>query len=109
MTFDDMVQRHGSWLSAGLGEGPVISSRIRLARNLEEYSFPGWASEEEKRIIWGDIAPIFEAVDDPFVRLSMSDISTLDKEILFERHLGSGETTFEIFVDRQLRAGHLSF
>ena len=91
MTFDDMVHRHGSWLSAGLGEGPVISSRVRLARNLEEFSFPGWASEEEKRTIWDQTAQIFEAMDASFIRLGMSDISPLDKEILFERHLISQE------------------
>ena len=52
MTLDDMVKGHGSWLESGVDEGPVISSRIRLARNIEEYSFPGWENEEGKRAIW---------------------------------------------------------
>lgn len=91
MTFDDMVKRHGSWLSAGLGEGPVISSRIRLARNLEEYSFPGWASEEEKRAIWDQTSQIFESMNIPFVSVGMGETLALDKEILFERHLISQE------------------
>ncbi len=91
MTLDDMMRRHGSWLSAGLGEGPVISSRIRLARNLQECSFPGWASEEEKRVVWDQASQIFESMDIPFVRLGMGETSDLDKEILFERHLISQE------------------
>jgi protein arginine kinase len=87
MTLDDMVRRHGSWLSAGLGDGPAISSRIRLARNLEEYVFPGWASKEEKRAVWEQATQIFKSMEVPFVRLGMEDTSDLDKEILFERHL----------------------
>lgn len=91
MKFDDIVRRQGSWLSAGLGEGPIISSRIRLARNLEEYSFPGWASEEEKCAIWDQTLQIFESMDLPFVGVGMGETSALDKEILFERHLISQE------------------
>jgi protein arginine kinase len=91
MTLDDMVRRHGSWLEAGLNEGPVISSRIRLARNLEEYSFPGWASEEEKKAIWKQATSRFQSLDVPFINWGMGETSTLDKEILFERHLISQE------------------
>lgn len=91
MTFDDLVQRHGGWLSAGLGEGPVVSSRIRLARNLEEHSFPGWASEEEKQSIWDQTVQIFKSIEMPFVGVGMQETSLLDKEILFERHLISQE------------------
>lgn len=91
MTLDDMMDRHGGWLSPGLGEGPVISSRIRLARNLEEFSFPGWASEEGKKEVWQQLSQIFDGMDEPFVSLAMGEISNLDKEILFERHLISQE------------------
>lgn len=91
MTFDDLVQNHGGWLLPELGKGPAISSRIRLARNLQEYTFPGWASEEEKRIIWGQMSQIFEAMDVPFIQAGMDKTSDLDKEILFERHLISQE------------------
>jgi len=91
MTLDDLVRRHGSWLSAGLGEGPVISSRIRLARNLREYAFPGWAPEEEKRAVWSQLAGIFDSMKENFIPLGMGETSSLDKEILFERHLISQE------------------
>ncbi len=87
MTLDDMVRRHGSWLEAGINEGPVISSRIRLARNIEQYSFPGWASEEEKRMIWKCASEIFQSMDSPYISWGMGETPALDKEILFERHL----------------------
>jgi protein arginine kinase len=91
MTLDDMVKRHGSWLEAGINEGPVISSRIRLARNLEDYNFPGWASEEEKKAIWQRTTSFFEEADTTFINWSMGATTPIDKEILFERHLISQE------------------
>ncbi|MBN2783781.1 MAG: protein arginine kinase [Pontiellaceae bacterium] len=91
MTLDNMVRRHGSWIESGIAEGPVVSSRIRLARNLEGYSFPGWASEEENDAIWGELSKIFKSFADPFVAFGMAEIPAMDKEILFERHLISNE------------------
>ena len=61
MTLDDMVKRHGSWLEAGNAEGPVVSSRIRLARNLENHCFPGWASDVENHAVWKQLSSIFES------------------------------------------------
>lgn len=91
MTLDDMVRRHGGWLEAGLDKGPVISSRIRLARNLKEYQFPGWASVEERKNIWQQFSTIFESFNSSFICWNMGETSPLDKEILFERHLISRE------------------
>jgi len=91
MTLDDMVKGHGSWLESGVDEGPVISSRIRLARNIEEYSFPGWENEEGKRALWEKCNGIFQSSSAGFIRWSMTETTALDKEILFERHLISQE------------------
>lgn len=91
MTLDDMVRRHGGWLEAGIDEDPVISSRIRLARNIEEYCFPDWASEEEKQAIWKRCDEIFQTTKTAFIRWGMDETEDLDKEILFERHLISQE------------------
>lgn len=91
MTLDDMVKGHGSWLESGVDEGPAISSRIRLARNIEEYSFPGWENEEGKRAIWEKCNEVFQPSSVGFIRWSMTETTALDKEILFERHLISQE------------------
>jgi protein arginine kinase len=87
MTLDEMVQRHGSWLETGIDEGPVISSRIRLARNVEGFSFPGWANEEQNKEVWEQTQELFQTLENPFIGFSMIDTPELDKEILFERHL----------------------
>ena len=91
MTLDDMVKRHGGWLESGVDEGPVISSRIRLARNIEEYSFPGWENDEGKQAIWKKCSDFFQSSDTHFIRWNMAETAELDREILFERHLISQE------------------
>ncbi|MBN2702920.1 MAG: protein arginine kinase [Pontiellaceae bacterium] len=91
MTLDDMVKRHGSWIESGASEGPVVSSRIRLARNLEDHRFPGWASEEENHAVWLQTKAIFDTFEQPFITFGMADTVELDKMILFERHLISNE------------------
>jgi protein-arginine kinase len=44
---DQLISEPGSWLGQSEGGGTVVSSRIRLARNLRGAAFPGWAGEEE--------------------------------------------------------------
>ena len=45
---DDFMKRPGSWLSMRKSTGVVISSRVRLARNVADVAFPGWAGEDER-------------------------------------------------------------
>ncbi|MAI19984.1 MAG: protein arginine kinase [Kiritimatiellaceae bacterium] len=91
ITLHELVQRHGSWLESGVDEGPVISSRVRLARNLEDYHFPGWASEEQKHAIWKQTYELFSEMDDAFMCWKMESLPDTDRELLFERHLISQE------------------
>src|SRR5256884_11437 len=71
----------------------VMSSRVRLARNLKEASFPGWAKKPERIKVLELIRPAVESLPemkDAFSQ-SMDSLSTLDKQILVERHLISRE------------------
>jgi protein arginine kinase len=71
----------------------VMSSRVRLARNLKDAAFPGWAKKPERVKILDTIRPAVSALPemkDAFAE-SMDNLSTLDKQILVERHLISRE------------------
>ena len=48
---DEMVNRPSAWLASGSGE-IAVSSRVRLARDLDGMAFPGWAGEAECIEIW---------------------------------------------------------
>ena len=93
MKVDDLLKQPGAWLAPGKDTGIVVSSRIRLARNLKDSAFPGWAGEEECERIWKELKPVLESIktiQKPF-SLYMADLDELEKQVLFERHLISRE------------------
>src|SRR5215467_4139189 len=94
MKFSSVLTTPGEWLR---GEGPhhqvVISSRVRLARNLRNRPFPGWAKKAERASILDLVRPCVEALpemQDSFSE-SLQDLSALDRQVLVERHLISRE------------------
>lgn len=93
MTLSGLLERHGGWLESGPEEGPVISSRVRLARNLLDTTFPGWASKDVRNRVWNEVVLAFDKAssDELFLRWRMDELGEMDRELLFERHLISGE------------------
>ena len=93
----DLHQFLISPLQAAQQHGPndriVMSSRVRLARNLRDASFPGWAKKPERVKILDLIIPAVSALPemvDSFAE-AMDNLTALDKQILVERHLISRE------------------
>lgn len=71
----------------------VMSSRVRLARNVKDAAFPGWAKKPERIRVLEMIRPAIEGLaemKDAFSE-TMDSLSSLDKQILVERHLISRE------------------
>jgi len=71
----------------------VMSSRVRLARNLRDAAFPGWAKKPERIRVLEHVQPAVQSLPgmkDAFAG-AMEALSTLDKQILVERHLISRE------------------
>jgi protein arginine kinase len=71
----------------------VMSSRVRLARNLRDASFPGWAKKPERVKILETVLPAVSALPemaDSFAE-GMDNLTALDKHLLVERHLISRE------------------
>ncbi len=94
MQLSELISKTGSWLT---GKGPeadiVISSRIRLARNLEGRKFLYQASDSEKadveRFLYGKLENIPLPGNGNYFRLD--ELETLDRLLLVERHLISKE------------------
>src|SRR5437899_6146699 len=78
-------------------EGPhvriVMSSRVRLARNLKAFPFPGWAKKADRVKALEMIRPAVEALPQLAGAFSesMDNLGAMDKQILVERHLISRE------------------
>lgn len=85
-------QAVSSWMSQ---EGPdsdiVLSSRIRLARNLESYLFPTtFTVDEAKKIVQLFESEVTNDANAPFGKvdlLKMNDLMPLEKRVLVEKHL----------------------
>jgi protein arginine kinase len=78
-------------------EGPnnriVMSSRVRLARNIQGYAFPGWAKKAERIRAMETVQPAVVSLPQMAAGFSdvMDNLTLLDKNILVERHLISRE------------------
>jgi protein arginine kinase len=71
----------------------VMSSRVRLARNLRAIPFPGWAKKPDRLKALEMIRPAVESLPQLAKAFSetMDNLAALDKTILVERHLISRE------------------
>ncbi len=107
MKLDDLVTRTGEWLK---GEGShadiVISSRVRLARNIKGYPFFHWANKKEKEAVFETVKGAIES--SKYLKgalfIKMADVDDIDKQFLVERHLmsiehGSNDTARGLVVD----------
>jgi protein arginine kinase len=71
----------------------VLSSRVRLARNLKRWPFPGYAKKPDRVKALEEIRPAVEGLPQMEGAFSqtMDNLTALDKQILVERHLISRE------------------
>lgn len=91
---DEMATKPAPWLS---GEGPdsfaVLSSRIRLARNVSEFPFPPAAGTDVREKLIDYVFAAFEKTkaleNGSFYR--STDIDPMNQEFLVERHIISPE------------------
>jgi len=94
MRLNDLINQTSEWVK---GTGPeseiVMSSRIRFARNLENIPFSHWADSGQKKKVLSIIKSVLNKID--YLRnsifLEMSNLSTVDRQFLVERHLISPE------------------
>lgn len=94
MTINQLYEHPSEWIRA---DGPhadiVLSSRVRLARNLRHWPFPGWAKKNDRQHILDITLPVISSL--PGMKNgfadSMYNLQGMDKQMLVERHLISRE------------------
>jgi protein arginine kinase len=94
MKIEALLANPGEWLSSAGDLHPiVISSRVRLARNLAKMPFPGWAKKSERIRILEEIKPEVEVLPEMSNSFSqqLNELSATEKQVLVERHLISRE------------------
>ena len=94
MNISSLFSSTGEWAR---NDGPhhqiVISSRVRLARNLRGHPFPGWAKKAERLHVLEQIKPSVQELPEMQDAYSeyLQEISAVDKQVLVERHMISRE------------------
>jgi protein arginine kinase len=92
MNLDDLTRNSGEWLR---GTGPesdiVMCSRIRLARNLADFSFGNRASRGEKAEIENNFRACLGPAVLDLVYFDVNSMISLDRQFLVERQLISRE------------------
>lgn len=86
------------WLdNSGKERDIVISSRIRLARNLKNYKFPTKLKKEEAQNILEDVKNSMinckSNVTEDYTFFKMKDIPVIERNVLIEKHLVSPALT----------------
>ncbi len=92
MHLDDLINHTGEWLR-GTGPHPniVMSSRIRMARNLNQVSFPNKASKKALNDVIDSVQAAIDSIDlfKDCTLFKISGLDSIDKQFLVERHLMS--------------------
>ena len=94
VNLDPLLKQTCEWLR-GTGPNPdiVMSSRVRLARNIESFPFSHWANKKQEKESMEILQSAVMATDmvktSAFVR--MAELDDVDRQFLLERHLISRE------------------
>lgn len=94
MRFSTLIKNPADWMTGeGADTAIVLTSRIRLARNLKGEPFPGWAKKDQRQHTLDILRPAVESLPcmkDAFSQ-ELDDLTSVQKQVLVERHLISRE------------------
>lgn len=94
MELNDFINRTGQWLKGtGAHSNIVMSSRVRLARNLAKKPFPNKARKKELNDILAMLQGVIGETNHfkGSMFLKIGELDNVDKQFLIERHLMSHE------------------
>ncbi len=94
MRFSTLMKHPADWMTGADSDSAVVlTSRIRLARNITGAPFPGWARKKERIALLEDLRKEIEALPEMKDAFSnqLSDLTSVQKQVLVERHLISRE------------------
>jgi protein arginine kinase len=94
MSLRQMTDHAGEWLrGAGPNSDIVISSRVRLARNLAGFPFVGQANRRQRHEVLAASRDQINSdrIADNILWVELGDSTSLDRQLLIERHLISSQ------------------
>ena len=86
----DILLKHSLWMDQQENSPVVLSSRVRLARNLDSLPFPHVLPLEEAKKaekIMAEVLRNLEVETEKLSYLSLDELSTIEQQVLIEKHL----------------------
>ena len=76
------------WLeTTGVDEDVVVSTRIRVARNIQEYKFPNLIGNEDSDALTEDIKQALKNVEEDYQFYSNKSLDEVERNVFVEKHL----------------------
>ena len=94
MRFSTLLKHPAEWMTGTDAENSIVlTSRIRLARNVSSTPFPGWARKQERIDVMSKLRAQIESLPEMKNAFShqLSELTSIQKQVLVERHLISRE------------------
>jgi len=94
MRFSTLLKKPAEWMrTTGPRSDIVITSRVRLARNLVDHPFPGFTDDVLRCEVMEQVRPVLEELPEMKDAFSeeMTKLTAIEKQVLVERHLISRE------------------
>lgn len=88
----NLLLQHSDWMQGSTQVPVVLSSRIRLARNLENTPFPQILSLEGSQKLEKKVSETFQVINSLGEKLeyySLTDLTAIEQYVLIEKHLMS--------------------
>ena len=85
----NVADAKGWFTKTGKDSDVVVSSRIRIARNLDSYVFPGFMKNKDELAVQDEIINAFTRLSDykNYTILYLDNVSPLERRILMERNI----------------------
>ncbi len=94
MIITPLIETKAELTDGGTRSEPIVlSTRIRLARNIASHPFPGWANQAQREQLRKTVFHVLgkNSFLTEGVQIQMESLSALEKQVLVERHLISRE------------------
>ncbi len=95
MKIQNLLKTSSEWIRGENGGNRIVfSTRLRLARNIKDHPFPGWAKKAERERVLEIVQPVVASMPEmkeAIINDTMEHFSPLEKQVLVEQHLISRE------------------
>ncbi len=85
--FTGVSDTHGWFTESGPENDVVLSSRVRLSRNLDRHHFPGMMKSDEEELVQTQVLKAVASLGDEYQGVVLGNLSPSERRLMLERNL----------------------